>query len=204
MQRPFLVLAGLAAASLSPAWAVNKCMVNGHPVYQDQPCVLDPQALTAERARNQAFYRKLDALADQGEGRAAPPPRAAAADPSDPSADDGQSSPFVGSKAAYRQHLAQQRAEQSRRTQARNAESAAALTRIINEMEAACPGGVADNPGIGMTDETFRNCTRHARFGGLIQVVNSREGGVPLRLYVFSTPPFRVYSVNGVVTEIRQ
>jgi hypothetical protein len=85
-----------------------------------------------------------------------------------------------------------------------NAVSAAQLGQIIERQQQQCGGELAELPTVGMSDETFRECTMLARFGETNQIVVSQAGGVALRLYVFPTAKLRrVYSIGGVVTAIK-
>jgi hypothetical protein len=95
-------------------------------------------------------------------------------------------------------------AEIARKSQQRNQESAAQLTSILDEAKRKCGGTWFDYPEVGMSDETFRNCTTHARMGGVVQVVVDKYESIPLKLYVFSSSRAqRVYVINGVITVIK-
>lgn len=170
------------------AQAVNKCVVGGKVTYQDAPCTEERETVAdgiARKQRDDVLHRKLDRLAAQGHGMVQRRPVA----------------PRVGDEQA-RQHRAGTTLQEQ--TQRKNAESAAALTRILDDAKQACGGKLIDYPSVGMSDESFRNCTMHARFGGATQVVVSEDGKVPLRLYVFPTErASRVYSIGGVITAIR-
>ena len=85
-----------------------------------------------------------------------------------------------------------------------NAEAAAALSNAFNELEKQCGGKLAQYPEVGMTDKKYRECTLHARFGVVTQVVVSEDNGKPLRLYILANDRAnRVYSIDGVITAIR-
>lgn len=162
------------------ALAINKCIVGGQITYQDVPCEEEQRIVVQEAPRkehNAVLHRKLDRLAAQGYGMVQQLPAPVA--------------PPVGS-------------EWKERTLRTNAESIAALTRVLDDAAKSCGGKLIDYPAIGMSDETFRKCTTHARFGGATQVVISEDGKVPLRLYIFPTERAgRVYSIGGVITAIR-
>jgi hypothetical protein len=84
-----------------------------------------------------------------------------------------------------------------------NTPAVTSFAGLIQSAERTCGGPLIDWPEVGMSDETFRICTRHAHFGNLVQVVASQEGGRPLRLYVFASErAHKVYAVDGVVTAI--
>jgi hypothetical protein len=70
-------------------------------------------------------------------------------------------------------------------------------------MAEKCRANPTQAPRVGMSDAEFRNCTAHARFGGVTQVVAIERDRIPLRLYLFTNGPRRVYSVDGVVTAVR-
>lgn len=84
-----------------------------------------------------------------------------------------------------------------------NAQAMADLSQHLAEIKSQCGGKLPDYPQVGMSDEAFRLCTIHARYGGARQIVVSEAGGVPLRLYVFSSVrAHKVYAMGGVVTRI--
>lgn len=193
-------------ATHADAQTVNRCVVDGKVVYQDGSCAPQPDTVgqDMERAkRNEILHRKLDRLQAQGYGmvQRQPPPLPEAPPPS---AESEHFIPQSRSWAAREARAARISAELQEKTERKNAESAAALTRVLDETSKKCGGKLPDYPVVGMSDETFRNCTIHARFGGATQVVVSEDGNVPLRLYVFPTErAHKVYSVGGVITAIR-
>ena len=185
----WMLAAGLALLCLGEARAVNKCTVAGRVTYQDAPCEQERTTVAqdlAKKERNEALHRQLDRLAAQGKGlvqRQPPPPPA-------------KKEPTVMPSGITVNWEA--------KTQRDNAESAARLTEILDKAKAGCNGKLQDYPVVGMSDEHFRNCTVHARFGGVTQVVVGEADGVPLRLYLFPTPTAsRVYSIGGVVTAVK-
>jgi hypothetical protein len=193
-------LALLALFAATPALAINKCMVNGKPVYQDAPCEDQGETVGQGRERQkrlEAYHRELDQLANQGYGmrRQEPSP------PQAPKEEPETVQPKSRTQALYEQQAAAFRRREE--TERRNAESAAALTRLVDDMAEKCKGDPKQPPKVGMSDAEFRNCTIHARLGGVTQVVAVERDGVPLRLYIFPGEPRRVYSVDGVVTAIR-
>lgn len=139
----------------------------------------------------QRLYRRLDRLQALGVGlvgQQAPKPPGAA------EAEVGSSlpSPIGLSQDAYRQQL-----------ERHNEQAAAKLNQHLAEIKTQCGGKLPDYPQVGMSDEAFRLCTIHARYGGVRQIVVSEAGGVPLRLYVFSSErAHKVYTMGGVVTRI--
>ncbi len=193
----------------APAQAVNKCVLGGKVTYQDSPCEEKRETVAqglVKQERIAAIHRKLDSLAALGHGMVQPPPPP----PQSPAAthgSDGDSGNFVPrpkSRDAEQSRQARVSANLQEQTERKNAESAGALTRLLDGVNEACGGRPVDFPSVGMSDEVFRNCTLHARFGGVTQVVVSEDGKVPLRLYVFPTQrASRVYSIGGVVTAIR-
>ena len=193
----------LALAVAFPAAAINKCLVDGKPVFQDAPCEEQRETVAQGREREkriEAYHRELDQLARQGVGlhRETPP----APQPA-PKRDEGDGMFHAKSRAQIRaeQHAALER--QREESERKNAESAARLTRMVDDMAERCGGDVKQPPRVGMTDAQFRECTLHARFGGVRQVVAVERDGKQLRLYLFSNEPHRVYSVDGAVTAIR-
>jgi type IV secretory pathway VirB10-like protein len=197
----------LAAACLAPlagqAREFNKCVIDGKVAYQDTPCPAALETVGQEIRRKQRvkeMERKLDLLQAQGKGmiqRPAPKPP----EPPPPS----EPEPFVArSRASREAQQAQISARHQARSERTNAESAARMTRDFDEMKAACGGQLPQFPTVGMSDETFRNCTIHARMGGVTQIVVSEDGNIPLRLYIFpSEKASRVYAVGGVITTIK-
>jgi hypothetical protein len=194
-----LTLAALAIAS-SGAWAINKCIVDGKPVFQDAPCEERGETVgqtLAKRSRNEAYHRLLDDLAAQGEGRIHREPVKATPLP----AIEHPRGPSHTSSRSQRRDWAAKLTEHSER---QNAESGARLTQMLEESNKTCGGPLARVPAVGMSDERFRNCTVHGRFGGATQIVAVEQDGVPLRLYIFpSRDVHRVYSVDGVVTAVK-
>jgi hypothetical protein len=189
----------------SVAHGVVKCMVDGKVVYQDVPCKEDLETVGQDIQRKQHYVeleRKLDALAAQGYGKMQQP-RARPAEPP-PGQDSGSHVPQPRSSLA-REAEARRTDERLReQTVRKNAESAAALTSLLDKASQDCGGKLADYPAVGMTDEYFRLCTMHARFGGVTQVVVSEDGNLPLRLYIFPTNrASRVYSIGGVITAVK-
>lgn len=193
--------------SLPSAFAINKCEVEGRVVYQDTPCAADAKFFAREKARKEnleALHRKLDHLAALGYGMVREKP----ADPPAPEAASDQGPQFYvpQRKRSYDEKAAEwerKTAELNERARANNVRSAAALTRAMDNIQAACGGRLVDDPKVGMSDEDFRNCTRQGRFGGATQVVTGTEGGMPLRLYIFPNVPRRVYSVDGTITAVK-
>jgi hypothetical protein len=200
-----LLLAGLLGA---PAFAadVHRCEVDGRPVFQDTPCANDvhvARPVARDHARDAALERRLDELAAQGYGmvqRDAPPPPPAPSAPAEPRVGIGPRLSYAQRQAEWAAQSARIR-EESERT---NAESAARLTRVYEDMRESCGGTVHEKVVVGMSDETFRRCALQARFGNIRQVVVDQDGASPLRLYVFgSGSPSRVYTIDGVVTAVQ-
>ncbi|MBC7860497.1 MAG: hypothetical protein H7Z39_17335 [Burkholderiaceae bacterium] len=195
----------LACCTQLPAQAgqFNKCTIDGKPAYQDTPCPAEQETVAQgiERKKNiRELERKLDQLQAQGKGmvqRLPPKPVEAPPEP-----DNNRFVPQPrGSREAIAARISAQHAARTERT---NAESAAALTNILDTAKANCGGKLEQYPSVGMSDEYFRKCTIHARFGGITQLVVSEDGNVPLRLYVFpSEQAARVYSIGGVITTIK-
>ncbi len=142
-------------------------------------------------ADQQRLYKRLDRLQALGVGlvgQHAPKPPASA----QPEQASRLPSPFGLTQEAYRQQL-----------ERHNEQAAASLSQHLAEVKNQCGGKLPDYPELGMSDEAFRLCTIHARYGGVRQIVVSEAGGVPLRLYVFSSErAHKVYSMGGVVTRI--
>jgi hypothetical protein len=150
---------------------------------------LGPHALAADL---QALHHKLDRLQALGVGmlrQHVPTPLAP---------------PEVDQRSGESATLPMSREELTQRTQAENARSAARLSEYMNQVQAECGNRLQRLPDLGMSDENFRQCTMHARMGGVYQVVVSEDAGTPLRLYVFrSEQAHKVYSVGGVITAIK-
>jgi hypothetical protein len=207
--RPFMHCALVTALLLvfqAEVQAVNKCVDKGRVSYQDTPCKESMETVgqgLAKKERYETLQRKLDRLAADGSGlvQRQPTPQAVKRPPVP------ESEYFVPrprSRADERARQAQISAQLQENTERSNAQSAAALTRTLDETKQACGGNLIDYPAIGMSDETFRNCTIHARFGGVTQIVVSEDGKIPLRLYIFPTQRAqKVYSIDGVITAIK-
>ena len=199
MLRALALFAVLVAA---PAFAIDKCVLDGKTVYQDAPCEGERETVAQGRKRQErveAYHRELDQLASQGHGLQ----RQAVSPPPPP---QGKPEPEMFQPKSRAQVRAEQRAAMGRHqeeTERRNAESAAGLTRMLDDMARKCGGDPRQAPRVGMSDAEFRNCTIHARFGSVKQVVAVERDRLPLRLYIFTNAPRRVYSVDGVVTAIR-
>jgi len=157
-------------------------MLLGASAHADGPGALD------EAAR----YRKLDRLQALGFGML----NQQAPKPPEPADAHGASAPFSQQRITD--------GELRRRSIAQNAKSAAALTEALNRIKADCGGQLLEWPEVGMSDDVFRRCTLHARFGNIAQLVVSEDRDTPLRLYVFpSERAHKVYTIGGVVTAIR-
>jgi hypothetical protein len=196
-----LILAAVLGAT--PAAAINKCVVDGRPVFQNVPCAEQRQTAAQDRERQKridAYHQELDQLAAQGHGlqREAPKPPPAV---TRPEADDGKFVPKSRAQIRAERDAAMEKHREA--SERGNAESAARLTRMIDGMAEKCGGDPQQAPQVGMSDARFRECTLHARFGGVRQVVAVERDRVALRLYIFGNAPRRVYSVDGVVTAIR-
>ena len=195
----------LACCAQLPAQAgqFNKCSIDGKIAYQDTPCPAERETVAQgiERKKNiRELERKLDQLQAQGKGMVQRPPPKPVEAPPEP--DNNRFVPQPrGSREAIAARISAQHAARTERT---NAESAAALTNILDTAKANCGGKLEQYPSVVMSDEYFRKCTLHARFGGITQLVVSEDGNVPLRLYVFpSEQASRVYSIDGVITTIK-
>lgn len=201
-----LACALAAAAIPGLALAMNKCQVDGRVVYQDTPCAEARETVAVGLQRQQrieVLHRKLDQLQAQGVGMLTRPAPAARVPPAAPAGEESEM--FV--PTTRRQLEARRRAsdEQLRAdTERANTQAGAQLTKVLNAAAQACDGKLDDYPHLGMSDEKFRLCTTHARFGNPVQVVVAEEDKLALRLYVFSSQRAqRVYTVGGVVTAIR-
>lgn len=187
------------------ARAISKCVVDGHVTYQDVPCEKEQEIVVQEAPRkehNAALHRKLDRLAAQGYGmvQRLPPPVA----PSKDEQFEVCQPPGTNSLDAWDSYRVCIDSKWQEKTLRTNAESIAALTRAMDDAAKSCGGKLIDYPAIGMSDETFRKCTIHARFSWVTQVVVSEDGGIPLKLYIFpSERASRVYSIDGMITKIR-
>lgn len=151
-------------------------------------------------AKNKAFHERLDQMQAQGIGRA--PKVKATAEPE--KVEQSKEFKFVPmSKSQYRQHLDNQFDEYARQSARQNQENIERLNAGLKKMSEGCGGKLIDYPVVGMNDETFMNCTIHARHGGLADIYSETYNNVPIRLYVFdSLRAARVYMVDGVITAI--
>lgn len=193
----------LAALACAPAWAVNRCVVDRQVAYQNAPC-LEARETVAQgidrKERTLDFHRRLDKMQARGVGmvQRAPLP------PSPPPQAEDRVTQGIGSG---RENPAQRAANNARLTELtikKNERSRQALVQQLNAVNESCGGQLVEWPVVGMRDETFRNCTLHARFGGVMQIVAVEDEGVQLRLYVFRRGQAeRVYSVDGVVTAVK-
>lgn len=204
--KPMTGIAGLLAAfGAGPAPAIDKCLVEGRTVFQEAPCEEQRETVAQGRERQkriEAYHAELDQLAAQGHGlRRETPAVAKVPERRETEAGDPMFKPKSRSQIRAERDAAMARhREESER---RNAESAARLTKMLDEAAEQCGGDPKQAPSVGMSDARFRTCTLHARFGGVRQVVAVERDGKPLRLYLFSSAPHRVYSVDGVVTAIK-
>jgi len=184
--------------------AINKCTEDGKVIYQDTPCKNDSQTVADDMARkqhNEVLYQRLDHLAAQGKGLIQQQPAPAQESTPNPAGGTFQRRKSLGEILAEKDQKAAEFAEKSAQN---NATSAASLTRNLETTKQTCGDKMIDYPTIGMSDETFRKCTTHARFGGIIQLVISADGEIPIKLYIFPTERAqRVYSIGGVITAIK-
>jgi hypothetical protein len=194
----------LAALACGPAWAINRCVVDGHVTYQDAPCLQARETVAQgieRKERIDDFHRRLDKMQARGVGlvqRAPPPP------PSPPRRFEDQPPPSLDRGRETPEQSAAIGARLTAETMQKNERSRKALVEHLDAVNAACDGKLVAQPVVGMRDETFRNCTLHARFGGVTQIVAFEEDGMQLRLYVFPRGRAeRVYSVDGVVTAVK-
>lgn len=192
---------------IADAGAMSKCEVEGRIVYQDTPCAAQRRTAAQDVAYKEhleVLHRKLDHLASLGHGMRTEKP---ANPPPPPKSSDDEPRRFIPRpRRSYEERLEEsyrKTDELNEKARETNARSAASLTRILDDIHAVCGDRYADTAKEGMSDENFRNCTTQARFGGVTQIVVSKDGAVPLRLYIFPHAPRRVYSVDGVITAVR-
>lgn len=194
------------AVILSPmAFAVTKCEIDGKVVYQDAPCARETVGQAMQKqVLYETLYRRLDQLQARGVGMVhrQPPKQEAPAEDGNISLRDGHFVPMT--RDEFRRKQDQQFKEIEEKSKQKNKESAARLTNFLDEAKRGCGGKMLDYPEVGMSDEVFRNCTLHARVGGVTQIVVDEYESMPLRLYVFGTSRAqRVYAIDGVITAIR-
>lgn len=161
---------------------------------------IDPD-IALKNVKIREYHERLDRLQAQGVGMV---DRSTPKKPAD-GEEKYPKTPFVPmSKEAFRESQRRAFENIAEQTKQKNKESTEKLTGYLNKMADNCGGKLIDYPVVGMTDETFRNCTIHARFGGAIQIVADTYESAPLRLYVFPAGRAeRIYSVNGVVTAVK-
>jgi hypothetical protein len=169
------------------------------PVMASDHAITKCAKVATSEKENEELHRQLDELQKQGVGMR---PQSTPA----PALTDAE---FKAKEREFREEKPSEPmtwADIRERTQRKNAESAERLSKLLEKTERECGGKLAHIPAIGMTDEYFRICTYHARWGGIEQVVVAQSGTMPLRLYVFNklAHPNKVYSVNGVITAIKQ
>jgi hypothetical protein len=195
----------LQFAGPSHASTIIKCTVDGKLIYQDTPCNNNSETVeqwTAKQERYKELHKKLDRLAALGYGmRQQPPPQPVVRVP------QAEDTIISHHRMSRMERFAQDEAFAKRvqeQAEKNNAQSGAALSKIIEQAEQKCGGKkLADYPVVGMSDESFRLCTIQARFNHAMQVVVSDDAGVPLRLYIYQTErASRVYSIDGVVTAV--
>jgi hypothetical protein len=150
-------------------------------------------------AKNKGYHERLDQMQAQGIGRA---PKVKAPVPE--KVEQSKELKFVPmSKSQYRQRLDDSYEEYAKQSARKNQENIERLNEDLKKRSEGCGGKLIDYPVVGMSEETFRNCTIHARYGGLTDVYSETFNNVPIRLYVFdSLRVTRVYSVDGVITAI--
>lgn len=187
------------------ARAFTKCEIDGKVVYQNAPCSIETiDQSDKNKERNEALHKRLDQLQAKGVGWVERATAKYVAPVEDESASSREHRFVPTTRAEIWARRDQQFEEIARKTERQNQENAEKLTSIFDEAKRRCGGKLLDYPEIGMTDEEFRNCTIHARTGGVIQIVVDTYESIPLRLYVFSTSRAqRVYSINGVITAIK-
>lgn len=210
----FLLAALLLASFHLPAFAINKCQINGSVAYQNEPCPDKVETVAQGIARskyNESLHAKLDQMLLKGIG--------VVTRKSQPTQSSRESKEADASEAKDEYFKAQPRSRALREAKSRqlsedltaktlksNAENAARLNSLIEDSEKACGGKLQQSPLVGMKDEVFRNCTIFGRFGGIDQVVAAKQGDVELRLYVSNrSSPIqqRIYSIDGVITAIK-
>lgn len=206
MERTLARLIFAIAAIMPPAaFAVTKCEIDGKVVYQDAPCTGETVGQGMQKkALYETLHKRLDQLQAQGVGMVhrPPPKQEAPIAEGNIGSQDGRFVPM--SRDEYQRRLDQRSKELEEKTKQKNKESAARLTNFLDEAKRGCGGKLYDYPEVGMSDEMFRNCTIHARVGGVTQIVVDEYESMPLRLYVFGTSRAqRVYAIDGVITAIR-
>jgi hypothetical protein len=197
-------IAGAAIPGL--ALAVHKCQVEGRVVYQHAPCAEARETVAEGLQRQQrieALHRKLDELQARGVGMLVQPAPRARVRPAAPVGEENDTFvPTTKMEIAARRRASDEQLQVN--TERANAQAGAQLTEVLNDAARVCGGKLEEYPRLGMSDEKFRLCTLHARFGNPVQVVVAEEDKLALRLYVFGGGPARrVYTVGGVVTAIR-
>lgn len=196
----------IAAIVLSTeAIAFTNCEIDGKVVNQNAPC-FDESAEQGKisKERYEALYKRLDQLQKKGVGWVERPTTKYEPEPAVDSASSGDGYFVPKSRVEMMAERDRQFEEHARKAQQRNQESSARLANILDEAERRCGGKLYDYPEVGMSDETFRKCTIHARMGDIVQIIVDKYESIPLKLYVFSSSQAqRVYVVNGVITVIK-
>lgn len=194
----------LLALAAGPSWAVNKCVIEGRTVYQDAVCPGTGPTVAEDlerQERNEALHRRLDQLQARGVGLVQ---RAPATSPPVQTSEPDEPPPRLMRRRPTPAEREAEGARLTAKTMAANEKSLIRLNQLVDGMTQSCGGKLPERPVVGMSDETFRNCTLQARFGGVQQVVALEYEGVPLRLYIFPRGKVeRVYSVGGVITAVK-
>lgn len=186
-------------------WAVNKCLVKGKVIYQDIECELEKETPAQETTRQEKLeklHRKLDLMDVKNIGvvKNQPIQKAEEQRPQEDEPEMYVSQPRGGREQRRRDLNSSEYAK----AMEKNRETEKAMNAIANEVERKCGKQLLILPLVGMSDEAFRMCTTHGRFGGVERVIVGEDGGVALRLYLSSRIGFsRVYSVGGVITAIK-
>lgn len=206
-----LAMAATAGAHAQPQDAgIYRCKVNDQTVFQDHPCagsvITPPSGQSPKKTYDEAaLERKLDHLQALGVGLIQHHPPGAQQQPKgEPLYPEGFKPVGRMTPEQYQQLQNAWTARLTAQAEHNNAVSIATLSRDEEQQQQRCGDKLSDMPSVGMTDETFRQCTTVARHGLITQVVAIDEDGMPLRLYVFPTEKIRrVYAIDGVVTAIK-
>jgi hypothetical protein len=183
----------------------NQCKTRDNMRPQSTPCIIAQpleQGASANFERNQVLQRKLDHLAAQGYGLIQEQAKLDSARGGSRGKDAMPTRPnsryFDGGGNIHQQ------ANIAKETELKNRESGERLNRKIEEIERVCGQKLINHAVVGMRDEFFRSCTIQARFNPASQIVVSKDGNIPLRLYIFhSDKAGRVYVIDGVISAVK-
>jgi hypothetical protein len=187
------------------AEAINKCSVEGKPVFQDAPCSASLETvgqLVARKLVEEQYYLTLDKLQSRGQGMIEARVYVRPTQDTQPATNEDDYFKVQRGTAASRSEAITARLNSQ--TAVSNANSASRLTAILEDAKQKCGGSLDEKPSLGMNEKRFRECTLSTRFGNVTQVVAHRLDEKELRLFILPSGGFtRVYMIDGIVTKMK-